>query len=238
MKTVTTAVNYGIKLTEYEGGIRFGTDSLLVSDFCPRCADAVDLGAGSGVIGLLLLASGKAKTVTGIELSPEYARLAEENAYANGFSGAYSCVCADVADVRRVREAGKYGLCVSNPPYLPANTGHINKQGLKHSAFHETTAGITEFCSAASYLLKYGGKFCVVYRTEYLQRLVTAAGENGLALKRLRFVYPDTASAPPLLLAEFRKGGGAGAAVLPPLLIYDDTEHKRYSAELQKLILR
>ncbi|MBQ6183370.1 MAG: methyltransferase [Clostridia bacterium] len=236
MNTVTTAVNYGIKLTEFAGGIRFGTDSLLVSEFCPRCSNAVDLGSGSGVIGLLLLAAGKAKNVTGVEISSEYARLAVRNAGQNGFSREYSCVCADVADVKRFFGAGTFGLCVSNPPYLPAGTGVTNESGLKHAAFHETASDIGGFCAAAAYLLKYGGRFCCVYRPEYVQRLLAAAGGNGLALKRLRFVHPDRVSPPSLLLAEFRKGGGAGASVLPPLFIYDDTEHKKFGAEIQKII--
>ena len=238
MNTVTTAVNYGIKITEFAGGIRFGTDSLLVSEFCPRCRNAVDLGSGSGVIGLMLLASGRAKTVSGVEISPEYARLAVRNAGQNGFSQEYSCVCADVADVKRHFRTGMFGLCVSNPPYLPAKTGLTNESGLKHAAFHETTADIGGFCAAAAYLLKYGGKFCCVYRPEYLQRLISAAGENGLALKRLRFVHPDKNSPPSLLLAEFRKGGGAGASVMPPLFIYDDAEHKIFGAETQRTISR
>ena len=236
MKTVKTQINCGITLSEYAGGIRFGTDSLLLASFCPKSAKCADLGAGSGVIGLLLLACGKAKHVTGVEISPEYARLANENAASNGFESAYTCVNADISNIRSAFAAGECGLCVSNPPYLPAKSGIENPSGLKHAAFHETTADIDVFCAAASYIIKFGGSFCCVYRPEYTERLVSGARKNGMALKRLRFVHPDIASPASLLLAEFRKGGKNGARVMPPLIVYADAAHTVYTDEMRGTI--
>lgn len=232
METTVNTVNYGLKIAELSGGIKFGTDSLLLSHFCPSAAECADLGAGSGIIGLLLLASGKVKSVKGVEIRPEYARLAEENAQNNGYGDVYSCVCADVCSVRGVMDAGAYGLCVSNPPYIPAGSGIENPKGLKHAAFHETTADINAFCAAASYLLKYGGRFCCVYRPEYTARLITAAQSNALALKRMRFVHPDISSPPSLVLVELLKGGKSGASVMRPLVIYTDATHKEYTKEM------
>lgn len=236
MKTVKTQINCGITLSEYAGGIRFGTDALLLSSFCPKSAKCADLGAGSGAIGLLLLASGKAKYVTGVEISPEYARLANENAASNGFEKVYSCIECDVSNIRSALPAGEYGLCVSNPPYLPAKSGIENPSGLKHAAFHETTADIDVFCAAASYIIKFGGSFCCVYRPEYIQRLVSGAHKNAMALKRLRFVHPDTASPASLVLAEFRKGGKDGARVMPPLVVYTDNAHTVYTDEMRRTV--
>ena len=236
MEMTVNTVNYGLKIAELSGGIKFGTDSLLLSHFCPSAPDCADLGAGSGIIGLLLLASGKVKSVKGVEIKPEYARLAEENARLNGFGSVYSCDCADVCSVRGVLPAGSCSLCVSNPPYLPAGSGIENPKGLKHAAFHETTADINAFCAAASYLLKYGGRFCCVYRPEYIARLISAAQTNGLALKRLRFVHPDISSPPSLALAEMRKGGGNGVSVMRPLVIYTDESHKEYTKEMLGMV--
>ena len=236
MRTTVTAVNYGINITEYAGGIRFGTDSLLLSAFCRKHGRCADLGAGSGIIGLMLLAAKKAPFVTGIELVPEYASLANANAAANGMESSYECIRADVNDVRSLLPAGEYGLCVCNPPYLPAGTGIENKAGLKHAAFHETTADIGGFCAAAAYLLKFGGSFCCVYRPEYLTRLTAAMESNSLSLKRLRFVHPDLASPPSLILAEARKGGRPGVRVMPPLIVYSGPEHTSYTPEMRGVI--
>ena len=236
METTVNTVNYGLKIAELSGGIKFGTDSLLLSYFCPPAPDCADLGAGSGIIGLLLLASGKVKSVKGVEIKPEYARLAEKNAKDNGFGGVYSCECADVCSVRGVLPAGSFSLCVSNPPYLPAKSGIENPKGLKHAAFHETTADINAFCAAASYLLKYGGRFCCVYRPEYTERLIAAARSGNLALKRMRFVHPDISSPPSLVLVEMRKGGKSGASVMRPLIVYTDESHKEYTKEMLGIV--
>ena len=84
-----TKINADIILREPEGGIRFGTDALLLADFAfgsLRRGKCIDLGTGSGVIPLLLLALGCKTDFVGLELQEKYALVAAENARENGFS--------------------------------------------------------------------------------------------------------------------------------------------------------
>ncbi|TAN58842.1 MAG: methyltransferase domain-containing protein, partial [Magnetospirillum sp.] len=58
----------------------------------------LDLGSGTGIAGLCLLARLPEIEVTGLEIQPELARLARENAEANGMGGAYRVVEGSVLD--------------------------------------------------------------------------------------------------------------------------------------------
>ena len=64
------------------------TDSFLLGSFPPlrRGWRVCDLGAGTGLLGLLLLAREPALTVTGLELSPAACGLAARTAAANGLT--------------------------------------------------------------------------------------------------------------------------------------------------------
>ena len=79
-----------------------------------------------------------------------------------------------------------------------------------------------QLCAAAAYLLRSGGQFCLVYRTERLAELMETLRRHRLEPKVLRFVQKNAASAPSLLLMACREDGRTGLAVQPPLLLQND----------------
>ncbi len=230
---VTTKINSGITLDEYKGGMRFGTDTLLLAHFCGknRGKAGCDLGSGNGALSLLLLANSKAARMTGVELIREYAELSVVNAEKNGFADKFVCVNRGVEDVTGIIGAGSMDFVATNPPYLKSACGKINTNPLKYAAFHETTADIDKFCACAGYILKSGGRFYCVYRPEYIAKLIAAMDRNGIKLKKLRYVYPSAGKPPCLILTEGKKGGSDGTVNVPPLYIYADGSHTKYSAE-------
>ena len=102
--TVITAVNGDLVIEEHSGGIRFGTDALLLADFVRPFVNAAELGSGSGIISFLLLNDFPGSRVTGIEFSDSSAVLSLKNAARNGLASRFDCICADVLDIRRSEE--------------------------------------------------------------------------------------------------------------------------------------
>ena len=86
----------------------------------------------------------------------------------------------------------------------------------------ELACTMEQLCAAAAYLLRSGGQFCLVYRTERLAELMETLRRHRLEPKVLRFVQKNAASAPSLLLLACRKDGGTGLTVQPPLLLQND----------------
>ena len=84
-------------------------------------ADALDLCAGSGCVGLTLLAERPGLRLTAVELSAEAAQVARENAAALGLAGRYELLEGDLFAPLGGR-AG-FRLIAANPPYVP--TGEI-----------------------------------------------------------------------------------------------------------------
>ena len=62
----------GYRLIQDRSHFRYGTDAVLLADFCrpDKDARAADLGAGTGAVSLLLLAREKAARVDAVELQP------------------------------------------------------------------------------------------------------------------------------------------------------------------------
>ena len=193
------------------------TDSFLLGSFAaPRRGERVcDLGAGAGLLGVLLLAREPSLQVTGIERDAHACEMLARNAAANGL--AMTVLCADLRQ-RETLPAGAFQLAVSNPPYFAPHTGAV-AGGARGDARAELSATLEDIFAAAERMLQWGGRFCLVYRPERLAALLTAAVTHGLEPKRLRMVQHTARSAPSLVLLECRRGGKPGLSVEPPLLL-------------------
>ena len=193
------------------------TDSFLLGGFAnPRRGEKVcDLGAGAGLLGLLLLAREPSLQVTGIERDAHACAVLAQNAAENRLP--LTALCADLRQ-RETLPAGAFQLAVSNPPYFAPHTGAV-AEGVRGDTRAELTATLEDIFAAAERMLQWGGRFCLVYRPERLAALLTAAVTHGLEPKRLRMVQHTASSAPSLVLLECRRGGKPGLSVEPPLLL-------------------
>lgn len=199
-------------LRQRPGVFPLGSDSQALGGFASvrRGERLCDLGCGSGVLGLYLLAREPSLQVTGLELDGASAALAEENFRANGLSA--QVVRGDLRRARELFPAGSFDLAVSNPPYFSVGSGYSGGP-----ARMEETCTLEDVCAAAGWLVKNGGRFALVHRPERLADLFQALRAQGLEPKRLQFI--QAADRPPsAVLVEACRQGKPGLNVLPVLL--------------------
>lgn len=199
-------------LIQSDGVFKLGADTLDLGRFVTlrKGWRVCDLCCGSGALGLLLLEREGGLRLTGVELDPAAAELAERNYGGNSVEG--SVLCGDLR-APALLPAGAFDLVVSNPPWFPEGAG---KSG--GPARSEEGCTLIEICAAAGRLVKNGGRFALVHRPERLADLFTALREAGLEPKRLQLVQHRLDTPPSVVLLESVKQGGAGLTVLPVLL--------------------
>ena len=212
------------------GGLRFvwadhlfrpGTDPFLLSSL-PRLRPGLrvcDLGCGTGLLGFLLLQRQPDLRIAGLDIQLEAAALARRAAAENGLTERLDFRCGDLRHVRGIFPTGCFDLVVCNPPYYPPAGGKLSADGARRTARSETEASLADLCAAASYLLRWGGKFCLVHKPERLADVLCALRDAGTEVKRLRFVHSRAADPPSLFLAEGCRGGRPGITVEPPLIL-------------------
>lgn len=233
-----------IKIYQNKGGYRFSVDALLVYSFItlPRVKTIADLGAGSGIIGLLLARKYPEAGVTLIELQESLVRLAERNVAANGLRDRVTVVNADITHITAPSipsapgpplRCGEYDLVVSNPPYRRARSGKLSIDDERAIARHELKVSLPELVRAASALLRHHGRFCVIHLPERLAEVVHIMKGYGIEPKRLRLVHSTIGAEAKMVLVEAVKGARSGLKVEPPLIIYEDDGS--YSEEMKML---
>ena len=227
-------VNDSLSLIQKTDGLTFGTDALLLAGYVSGKFDTgIELGGGSGIISMLLLTREKVKKCVCIEVQPEYAELISRNAELNNLTDKLTAVNTDIRDYRSERECD---VVFTNPPYMKSTSGRANNLSAKNIARHEICGDISDFMREGARMLKYGGTLAAVYRPDRLTDIICAMRDSSTEPKRMTLVHADKDSEPSMVLIEAKKGGKSGMLVTPPLIIYEDNTHKKYSPDMDYIM--
>jgi tRNA1Val (adenine37-N6)-methyltransferase len=227
-----------LQLWQAKAGHRYSIDAVLLARFVrlEQCRQIADLGTGNGVLPLLLSHLSAAEKICGFELQEEMAARARRNVALNGLSARVSIHQADICLIKEIHAGGMMDLVVSNPPYRAVASGRVAPNDERAHARHELTGTIEDFAAAASWLLKAGGQFAVVYLAERLNLLLGTMTRSGIEPKRLRMVHTTVDSAARLVLVEGSKGGRPGLQVEKPLILYVSGQVGRcYTDEVEQM---
>ena len=210
----------GPEIEILEGVQPVSTDSVLLADFVSLsgAVKGADLGCGSGLIALLLMARSGKLNMDLVDISPQAVRCAGENMRRNSLEGRSRVMCQDLRTLREA-QVGKYQLIVSNPPYFPLGSGTAPSSSQRAQARMEGDCTLDELCRTAALLLGDGGKLALCVPAARLSQAIVSLSQSGLQPKRLRLVQARAEAAPSLALIECRRGGKPGLNVEPVLII-------------------
>jgi tRNA1Val (adenine37-N6)-methyltransferase len=205
-------------------GYRYSLDPFLLAHFCcqsPPTGSIIDLGAGCGIISLLLARLNPTASVVALENNQEMAALIEQNILGNNLTGQVTMQTCDVIEYRTVFPASSFDLVASNPPFRTPVSGRISPCVGRDTARHETTAGLADFLAAAKYLVKPSGRICIIHLPARLVELAALAAAMKLSVLRLRMVHNNQVSPATMFLAELGKGRRTAPVVEAPLFVRD-----------------
>jgi tRNA1(Val) A37 N6-methylase TrmN6 len=215
-----------LRLKQPRRGHRFGHDAILLAAACPARAGehVVDLGAGVGAAGLALAARVEGLRVTLVEVDPQLAALAMENARRNGLAPRVSAAALDVAAPARDFSAAGLGpesiaRVVMNPPFNdPARqkTSPDRQRRLAHSIGGSPAAWI----KTARRLLRPRGTLTVIWRADRLGEILRAL-EPAFGAVTLLPIHPKEGAAAIRVLVQASKASRAPLALLPGLVLDD-----------------
>lgn len=215
---------FDLQLFQPRHGYRYSLDPLLLARFCAavkRGGRIADLGAGCGIISLVLARINPEATVVAVENNPDMASLTERNIRHNGLGGRVSVLVDDVINLRGRCPDSTFDLVVSNPPFRSAGSGRISPRAGRDAARHETTAGLADFIAAAKYLVKPSGRICFIQLPSRLPEFMALAAGMKLSVLRVRMIHGNAASPATMFMAELAKGRRTAPVVEPPLFVRD-----------------
>ena len=223
----------GFRIWQDPEGFCFSVDAVILAKFCPikPGMKVLDAGCGNGILPLLLKAREPRVDVTGLELDARAARLAQKNMEENHVEA--TILHGDMMEAPAFWERDFFDCIISNPPYEKTGSGRLPKGDRRALARAEIRWDTDLFMKHSAYLLKGMGKLVIIHRPRRLSELIVSAVKYGLEPKRLRFVQPNPAKSPNLVLLEFVKGGNPGLTVEETLFVYNDD--KTYHPMMERI---
>jgi len=211
-----------LRLIQSARGYRFSIDAILLAQFVtikPRDV-VVDLGAGCGIISLILLLEKPVGYVIALEIQKHLVDQAVRNAALNGVMDRMGVLLGDLRQVPLGRSIADVVVC--NPPYRRPGSGRVNPDFERAIARHEIMASLNDILSAANSVLKPKGRVAVIYPAGRLVDLIVRMRAFDFEPKRIQVVYPSMEEESKLVLVEGVRGGKGGVKVLPPLINQGD----------------
>ncbi|MFR5683507.1 MAG: tRNA1(Val) (adenine(37)-N6)-methyltransferase [Clostridia bacterium] len=228
----------GLKMIQNKEGFCFGMDSILLSDFAKEIKDesyVIDLGAGTGILDVLLCGKTNLKKIIGVEIQEDVANLAKRNIQLNHLEDKFEMICSNIKDIiiKNYVKKNSFDVVVTNPPYKKDKTGIQNKNYTKLIARHEIEANLEDFIQISYQILKDKGTLYMIHRPERLVDILILLRNYKIEPKEIRFVQPKAEKDPNLVLVKGIKNAKAFIKVQKPLIVYQNDGN--YTEEILKI---
>jgi tRNA1Val (adenine37-N6)-methyltransferase len=221
--TLETFGESKLHILQKKRGYRFSVDAILLSEFVRIRKDekAIDLGAGCGILALLLSQTTKVRSFLGVEVQKTLSDLAERNVVSNHFQHRITILHEDYRTLPRIFPAGSFHVVVSNPPYRKFRSGRVNPSQERAIARHEIYGTIDDLVSVAAYLLPPKGRFYLIFPASRTVDAIAGLRRNMLEPKRIRFVHPYAGAGAKFILVESVKDSGVELKIMAPLILHE-----------------
>lgn len=213
----------GLRIIQNPDAFCFGMDAVLLANFTrlkPRDRVA-DMGAGTGILSVLLSDDQKDANFHLFEIQPDMADMASRTLTLNGLEERAWVHACDMANAKDVLGCETMDAVVCNPPYgKQRSTLKSEKEGIS-LARHEGETSLEKVVSSCAAIVKNGGRLSMVFPAQRLLELMDTLRSKRMQPKRVRLVCAKIDKPPYLALVESVKNARDGLSWLAPLIVYD-----------------
>lgn len=210
-----------LRLLQPVKGYRAATDPVLLAAACPAAAaeTVLDLGCGVGAAALCLGLRVPGVQLAGLELQPDYAGLARQNALRNGMA-----LEVHDGDLNRMPQALRrdFDHVIANPPYHAPGGSPSPVPGRARAMRVETP--LADWVTAASRRLKPGGRLTLICGADGLPEVLAAMGTK-LGSAAVLPLAAREGRAALRVIVQAKKGGRAAFRLLAPFVIHQGAAH-------------
>lgn len=230
-------LNLDAVIFQNEDWFKFSLDSVLLANFVTinlKTKKIMDFATGNAPIPMLLSYRTRA-LIYGVEYQDCIFQLGLKSINDNRMGDQIHLLCKDISKIQDSFGSDSFDTVTCNPPYFMVNDfSYLNQNEVKAIARHELFLNLDIVLKQAFYLLKTGGNFAMIHRTERLGEIIDKMKKYHLEPKKIQFIYPKKGKNSDLFLIEGVKNGKSGLKMLFPLVIHSENGH--YTDEVLKIL--
>lgn len=208
-------------LYQPDSGYCYNSDSLFLYDFIdsfkPR-GRMLDVGAGSGVVGLLVARDNPKVELEAVEKQSAFAQYAVKNAEVNAIS-----YRMHQGDFLALKDNQGFDYIVSNPPFYHEGADRSEDE-MRHTARYNLHLPIKTFFQQTARLLRPKGHFIFCYDPKQFGLVAAALEAVKLRVVDVQFVHSKADRPAVLVMIHARKNSRSLVTVRPPLITFEGDE--------------
>lgn len=211
-----------LRILQPAKGHRASIDAVLLAAAIPAVAGemALEGGAGVGTASLCLARRVAGLSVDALEIDPELAALAQQNAERNGLGDAIEVYCGDINSPPYRITPNSYHHVFMNPPFLRPDTNNLPAQAGRAAARMEGGASLRDWIKFAVSMARPSGCITLIHRVDRLDDVLAALkGRAGGC--EIFPLWPGGGKPAKLFLLRAYKGNEAPLSLLPGLVLHE-----------------
>lgn len=202
-----------IQLLQPKTGVRATSDSILAASAVPikTGESLLDVGCANGVIALCVAFRVPSVSLTGLEIQPELADLARQNARRLAVN--FDVICEDLLHAAGLK-ARQFNHVVSNPPFY--NTPYARQNTQQKIAYHQQIS-LGDWVKKCLIFVAPRGSFTTIIPTENVPEIVSVMSKK-MGQIELIPVFTNTTKAAKRCIVRGILGSKANFTVRPPII--------------------
>ncbi len=179
-------------IDDSQSAMKIGTDAVLLGAWAPCSTETsiLDIGAGSGILALMMAQRNPGVTVDAVEIDHEAATSATHNAKLSPWHSSINIINTSLQVFAQDKQAG-YSLVICNPPFF---TNSLKApDAARNTARHNDSLPVDELLFFTSRLLNLNGKASFILPAADAENWLAVASGCNLHLTHCTLVrsYPD-----------------------------------------------
>ena len=192
--------------------------------------DLLDIGSGSGVLGLLVARDYTKLKLHQCEIQNIFQFLSQKNSETNKIqSRLYK------GDLIACEFDKKFDYIVSNPPFYHTDVIKSENENIKIARYNDTMP-LEAFIKKVSALLKPSGKFFFCYDVKQINDIMMFLNKYKLNIEAVQFLHPNAKKEASLVMVYARANSKSRLKVLSPLVMFD--KNNEFTQEVNEIYER
>lgn len=192
--------------------------------------EVLDIGSGSGILGLLLKRHYEKIKLTQCEVQNQFYFLTQKNAKINDLK---STVVQ--GDFIKTHFEHSFDMCVSNPPFYSSSVIKSENQNIKIARYNDAMP-LEAFIKKCALILKPQGKLFFCYDVKQINDIIHFLNQYKLNIEAMQFIHPNKQKDASLVMIYARKGSKSLTNISAPLIVFKDEKFTQEVLDIYKLV--